>query len=163
MPQNVFFVPDASESCYYRPYLKNRRKKLEIKIPQKYFKSAICSKWKYPVKIHWIFIFSCQWTLCTLLVWMRIVQCTVVTGGDKTPLAKLFDCYSLRLFDIFFIFDDQMVAPKFFFALFLSLSLLLKVENCSNFSFFGKFWHKKGFIGKIKERTRMPYSVLSFI
>ena len=87
----------------------------------------------------------------------------MVGGGDKIPLGILFDCYSLRLFDIFLIYDDQMIAPKIFLAIFLSLSLLLKVENCSNFSFSVKFWHKKGFIGQIKERTSMPYSVLSVI
>ena len=91
--------------------------------------------------------------------WRPRYQCTVVGGGDKTPLAILFDCYSLRLFDIFLIYDDQMIAPKNVLVLFLGLSLLLKVENCSNLNFYGKFWYIKGFIGKIKERTRM----LSFI
>ena len=77
----------------------------------------------------------------------KVTVCTVVGGGDKTPLAKLLDCYSLRLFDIFLIYDDQMIGIKtFFFALFWCLSLLLKVENCSNLNFYGKFWYKKGFI-----------------
>ena len=58
------------------------------------------------------------------------LPCTVVGGGDKTLLAILFDCYRLRIFDIFLIFDHQMIAPKHFLALFFGLSLLLKIESC---------------------------------
>ena len=55
-----------------------------------------------------------------------------------------------------------MIALKQFIGMIFGSFVDLKAEYCFN-SFFGKFGTKKGFISKIKESTRMPHSVLSFI
>ena len=80
-----------------------------------------------------ILLLQCQWP-CKAQ--KETFHFTVVEGVDKTPLDILLDSYSLGLFDIFWIFVDQIVALKHFLAWFWGLSLLWKAEKLKSWKLF---------------------------
>ena len=87
----------------------------------------------------------------------EICQYTVIGRGDKTPLAMLLDWYSLGLFDIFLMFNDQIISIKHFYF----VSEAQKFKNYFNAIIWSFYVQKISKSPKLYQSKSMDKGVLS--